>query len=474
MSLVSKYPRPIRFFAAFFFVQLALVVPGGYFFRENLREQWLGQRIAALEALSELEIRARLSSLADPFEEELAMRRALEHAASLEGLVAVELWRLPATSIVRLPDFLLPQSPSFFLTEDSPAGVAAQARYHPLHPLDSVFSVEQVGKERADLIEILLPLQPSPQSASYLAHFWLDGASARTAFARIDRHLRWLLLATVMAGSFVLTILGLSYSSRLHRLNQRLEERSQELLRSQRELFFKSKTSALGTLTAHLMHDIKNHLSGVHAYIKRAGTKAQSENAAYGAPDAVAADALASVNHIRQVVSEIGQMLRQEASSTQTMLGLNDFCAILREKCPVWVASSGGRSPQIHGPSPSAQLQMSFRHLNAALLIVQNLVQNAAEAAPDAQPPQILLAIADDPPCLSIAVRDFGPGVPPERREDPFSLKTSTKASGWGLGLGLCAQLARETGLILELTESSHSGSVFILSKIPLSSLRHS
>jgi len=64
-----------------------------------------------------------------------------------------------------------------------------------------------------------------------------------------------------------------------------------------------------------------------------------------------------------------------------------------------------------------------------------NLLDNAADAAPEGSRVRIRTWAADGAVCVGIA--DQGPGIPPEERDKIFEPFYTTKPAGVGTGLGL-------------------------------------
>jgi len=63
-----------------------------------------------------------------------------------------------------------------------------------------------------------------------------------------------------------------------------------------------------------------------------------------------------------------------------------------------------------------------------------------------------------------IRVSDNGPGLPPKAREHLFTaFKGGARKGGSGLGLAIAAELVRGHGGTLKLSETSASGTVFIV-----------
>jgi signal transduction histidine kinase len=100
--------------------------------------------------------------------------------------------------------------------------------------------------------------------------------------------------------------------------------------------------------------------------------------------------------------------------------------------------------------------------------ILTNIVDNAAKYSPEGSPIQVVWARQGDD--VVIHVRDFGPGIADEHRNDLFTRFGRIPGShirsghvGTGLGLYLGRQLARAMGGELDLETTGPHGSVFRL-----------
>ena len=100
----------------------------------------------------------------------------------------------------------------------------------------------------------------------------------------------------------------------------------------------------------------------------------------------------------------------------------------------------------IPGDLPSAQVDRT-----RLTLLMRNLIDNALRHAADAaQPPELKATLADG--VLTVALRDHGPGVPPDvlaRLAEPFYRADAARqraTGGVGLGLYLCRLIAQAHG----------------------------
>jgi signal transduction histidine kinase len=100
--------------------------------------------------------------------------------------------------------------------------------------------------------------------------------------------------------------------------------------------------------------------------------------------------------------------------------------------------------------------------------VLRILIDNALRFAPPGEPVEISVDVAGD--ACEIAVRDHGPGVPPEEREQIFQRfwrgSLGEGQGGFGLGLPIGQELARRLGGDLRLKESG-DGACFVVT-LPL------
>jgi signal transduction histidine kinase len=99
--------------------------------------------------------------------------------------------------------------------------------------------------------------------------------------------------------------------------------------------------------------------------------------------------------------------------------------------------------------------------------LLLNLFKNAIEAMLSCPPEKRSLRVATgvtENSCVSIYIRDTGPGISTENRETIFDPFFTTKQSGTGLGLSICKTIVERHGGKLRLGESSARGATFEIS----------
>ncbi|MEO1984987.1 MAG: sensor histidine kinase [Fuerstiella sp.] len=93
--------------------------------------------------------------------------------------------------------------------------------------------------------------------------------------------------------------------------------------------------------------------------------------------------------------------------------------------------------------------------------VLQNLIVNANQALDGDG--EINVELTQNGNDAIIAVRDTGPGVSDEHRDNLFEPLFTTKAKGTGLGLTICRQLIERHGGSIELQNNEGTGALFVI-----------
>ena len=131
------------------------------------------------------------------------------------------------------------------------------------------------------------------------------------------------------------------------------------------------------------------------------------------------------------------------------------------------IAGNGGVELSVNRGSRLRALPPSLTDLDA-ITILGNLLENAAEAV--GQMPRrrrrISVRISDRGGELLIRVRDWGPGIPPERVASVFRSGYSTKSDHVGLGLGLVQTIVSRAGGKIDVEQPPGDGAAIAV-RIP-------
>jgi signal transduction histidine kinase len=302
------------------------------------------------------------------------------------------------------------------------------------------------SNNRSPLIRALVPLERDENFIG-AAEFILDGRKVASSLAKLERDL-WIyaLLIFVIAGGLTAGALGWAFG-RLQLSNALLEERTKSLLRANHELTLSAKTSAVGAITAHLIHDLKSPLFGLQSFVSARGSADQEDWDV----------ALDTTQRMQKVISEIVRILQEERTTENYELTVDEVLTLLRSKL----------EPQCEKAQLSFSVEGSVdgslmnRDANIILLLITNVVQNAIQATPAGG--SISVEVSRENSHVLFGMRDTGPGLPPHILATLFTPSRSTKSGGSGLGLAISKQLANHIGAELVLKESTTKGTVFQL-----------
>lgn len=241
----------------------------------------------------------------------------------------------------------------------------------------------------------------------------------------------WILLGVGVIVAIVLAVLVELLARRQHYARRLVEERTAELIETQRSLLRQERLAAVGEMASVVSHELRNPLSAVinDLYLMR-----QRLGAAM-TPEAE-----------RHVVNAEREIYRAATLS-------EDLLAYTRERTPQWApvefselaAEVLGSTPPPDGIDVTVGSSVSFE-ADPALMsqVLTNLVTNAYQAMPSGGPVRMGAERVNGDTVIS--VEDGGRGFDPEmagRLFDPFF---TTKEGGTGLGLAIVLRLVEAHG----------------------------
>ena len=424
--------------------------------RSVIREQIAGRGAELLHGVVLLQLREEASELEMPelINDPVFQFRAMLKTSRLEGVLAVRLFDPEGKFVEAFP--MQAQEGSV-----EPADFAALrqlrpvSRFQPAVALSDVFWPEKtegnVTSSLVPLLEVNVPLHVQGKNSLVgIAQFILLGKSIAAEFARLDRNLNLQALAAFGVGGGVLLVTMSWAFRRLRRAQELLGERTQNLLKANQELAFAVKTSAVGAVSAHLIHGLKNPLAGLQSFVTSLGP-AQGE----------LREAIATTRRMQAMINQVVSVLREDESAAQYEVTLPEVVDIVTARVAPLAHQSGVKF-EVHC---SGDGMLSSRAANLVTLVLVNLLQNAIEATPRGKGVAFKACKAGGE--FVFQVKDDGPGLPEGCRRDLFAPCQSLKSEGSGIGLAISKHLADYLGAALELQSSTASGCVFAL-RIPV------
>ncbi len=243
----------------------------------------------------------------------------------------------------------------------------------------------------------------------------LDTPVAKTGIAELDR-----------IGAAV---------SRLAKALDRNQKRRDEL---EQRLRHADRLAALGRLVAAVAHEVRNPLASIKLKVALSRNLGEDPQRLAGAFEVIGSE----VDRIDRIVARLLSLGKTGKNNT----GLTDLRNFLAERVRTYeprAQAQGARIELAVAKSVDAPMVVDRDRLGQ---IVDNLIINALDAAPAGKGSVLVEAERSEPHRVVIRVRDNGPGIPTELRERIFEPFVTTKPTGTGLGLFICAQLARAMG----------------------------
>ncbi len=248
-------------------------------------------------------------------------------------------------------------------------------------------------------------------------------------------------------------------------LEQRVEERTQELREAQAQLIQTEKLASLGQLSASIAHEINNPLSGILTYAKLLSRKFRT-----GPPDAEGVQAalqqLSLVERETQRCCSIVRNLLDFARQRELSFQEVDLRTAVEEALSLLAHRLGIQNVEVtreFGSIPT--VRADFGQLRQAFL---NILMNACEAMPGGGTLRVIIrevALPGDgtgrtlsptgktaPPAApqarfaEVAISDTGQGIAPEHLSKIFDPFFTTKEKGTGLGLSVVYGIVEKHG----------------------------
>lgn len=462
--------------AASVLVLAALVALVSVRLRGSLREQVLSREAESVHALVALQQRLAEDEWAElgvsmPSEDRLAV---VLQTTKLRGVVAVRIYEptgllhaaVPAVADEALmptdwsaleqgrPVARLTTHSSLLAEWSAESGTRGASDGSAVSGMNDEARLAEAVSDGPELLEVIVPLEdPLLPELAGAAQFLVDPSPVRLQFAAIDRGVVQQAVLATVAGGLLLGVLLAWAFARLETAERQLQRQAEDLRRANDELLLSAKVSAIGAISAHLLHGLRNPLAGIDGFVK-AGASGDGPDAADGDAWREAAE---TTRRLRAMVNEATALIAAERTAGAPDLSADDVVrgAVAR------TAESARRAGVAVQVGKVGVGELDGRVASLGGLVLVNLIENAVQASPRGAEVSVTgVSVATG---IAFDVVDRGPGLVPSIRENLFRPVASTKPGGGGIGLALSHELARLAGGTLELVSTSASGTTFRL-----------
>lgn len=239
-----------------------------------------------------------------------------------------------------------------------------------------------------------------------------------------------------------------------HELEERVEERTAELVETHHRLVTQERIAALGRAAAQVAHEVKNPLAGLLLYSLHLKSKATtfSESETYLVDKIV--ETIKHLNSRVEQILDFARPVRLNLRPADLIEIVNDVVELIR--------------PQLTGNKVEVRLSTDQQpatgmfddsSIRGALL---NVMLNAIEAMPSGG--TLSIAIDRTPETLRLEITDTGRGIGEEEANKIFEPFYTTKAQGLGLGMPYARKMIEQHGGSISLTSRPGQGTRILIS----------
>src|ERR1043166_7245541 len=381
----------------------ATIFWGTKFLRQNISRQIANRDAEILHAVAVMEQFGESAAVADQLE-------VLLKTSRLKGVIAARLFDPAGRFVTAFPANAADAELDLRDLQSLQRIQPLSRFYSQGRPADLFWTADETSetaRQTAPLLEVTIPLHWQDQTRLLgIAQFILDGKSIADEFAALDLNLIISASLVFLAGSLiVVTTLSWAFG-KLQHANRLLSERSESLLRANHELSLAAKTSAVGAVTAHLIHGLTNPLSGLQLFVTSRGRTTMAKN------DDEWREVVALTERMQKMIEDVVIVLREE--QTDYEISLTELRDLLTSKLGPIAQKSDVRFVA----DVKADGVLTNRSANLVSMILTNLISNAIQACPAGK--CVTLTVAPVQDGIVCDVRDEGSGVPPESRKNLF------------------------------------------------------
>jgi two-component system sensor histidine kinase HydH len=214
---------------------------------------------------------------------------------------------------------------------------------------------------------------------------------------------------------------------------------------AERRLEDQRRLSALGEMAAVMAHEIRNPLASLKGHAQLLAERLRDANE----------------NERRKADRVVHEAQRLEALTTDLLDFVRSGPADIKPADPAALVAAciedvGADAFSLDTAGAPASFPFDASRLRQA---VTNVLQNAGQATAAGTRPEVTVREAGG--ALEIAVRDFGPGIPPGDEEKIFTPFYTTRTTGTGLGLAVAQRVTQMHGGTISATNHKGGGAVF-------------
>ena len=297
--------------------------------------------------------------------------------------------------------------------------------------------------EDISILEITLPLSAADDKKLHgIVQLILDGENVRNDIYELNNRIKSQSLFIFFAGLTLIIIVQIVSYRLLSLTNKRLIKRTKALNNANQALALSDKVSAVGSISSHLVHGLRNPLSAVKAHLRNLPAETESS------------EAILAIERMGKMIEDVVMTLRENESEISYQISITELLYVLSDR----LANIAEANNVKFVFESNDNLELDNRKAGLVLLIMENIICNAIEACGNNG--EIFIKSHG---FGVLRISDNGPGIPNNLKEKLFKAGNSTKEQGSGLGLAISKKLSVSIGAELILFETGTNGTTFEL-----------
>jgi signal transduction histidine kinase len=231
-------------------------------------------------------------------------------------------------------------------------------------------------------------------------------------------------------------------------LEEKVEERTQQLKEVQQQLLKSERLAAIGELAAMIGHDLRNPLTGIAGatyYLKtKCGSKIDNKSKEMLR---IIEEDIENSNKIINDLLEYSREMKLDLNNSNPRLIVKKALSAVKIPENVCVANLTGDQPKINVDADKLKR------------VSVNIIKNAVDAMPKGG--KLIIESRESNGNLEIAFSDTGAGMSKETLKNIYKPLFTTKAKGMGFGLPICKRIVEAHGGKIYARSTIGKGSTF-------------
>ncbi len=331
-------------------------------------------------------------------------------------------------------------------------GPGINSSYYPIYYLPVVTAAVYFGPRTT----LLWTLLASGLYCSFLYPALQEYELTAAGITELAIRILFFFLAALVVNRFAVE--NRRQTSRYQTVAEQLADTNRQLQRAQAEARRSERLAALGQLSAGLAHEIRNPLGVIKGSAEMLNQKLETSNPL---ASELAGYISSEVNRVSVLVSRFLDFARPLHTETRPQAVTDLLDRALKSVAEQWRGGTVTVEREYQKNLPLLQLDE-----NLCEQAFVNLVQNAYEAMGSNGGTfrvEVSEAHWNGGRGVEVRLKDTGPGIPAELREQIFNPFVTTKKTGVGLGLSVVSKIVDEHRGWIRLESAPNEGACFVI-----------